>query len=84
MRRQVEEAVTEAEAKDAEGAEASVGEGGRGRRERRGEGEGGVAAHLFEMAARHDMAILVVSVLPAPLSPLTRIDCAPPGKWVRW
>ena len=41
-----------------------------------------MAAHLFEMAARHDMAILVVSVLPAPLSPLTRMDCAPPGEWV--
>ena len=30
-----------------------------------------------EISARHDIAIFVVSVFPAPLSPEIRIDCAP-------
>ena len=78
---QAEEVVEAEEAVEAGGG---GGGGGGSRSERWGAGEGKVEPHLFEIAARHDMAILVVSVLPAPLSPLTRIDCAPPGKWVRW
>ena len=70
----------EAEAVEAEAVEAELEEA----EERGKEGGGGAGGRgrLFDMVARHDMAILVVSVLPAPLSPLTRMDCAPPGQWV--
>ena len=73
------EEAEEVEAVEAEEAAARgrEGQGGGG-----GGGGGGGEPHLLEMAARHDIAILVVSVLPAPLSPLTRMDCAPPGKLV--
>ena len=70
----------DAEAEEAEEVEAVEAEEAAARG-REGQGGGG-EPHLLEMAARHDIAILVVSVLPAPLSPLTRMDCAPPGKLV--